>query len=125
MLLEGPLGAGKTTLARALLLGLGIDQPPEGSPTFAIAHEYRSRKLGGVAHLDLYRLKSEAELEDAGVLAYFWERKLVVIVEWTSLMPGLLASLEADAQRGARTWKIALAPTDVPELRNLDITRNF
>src|SRR4051812_19325140 len=68
VLLEGEMGVGKTTFARALLEGLGVVQPPEGSPTFAIAHEYFSAR-GDVVHIDFYRLKSEAEIEDAGVSA--------------------------------------------------------
>src|SRR3954471_23594503 len=78
--LEGPLGAGKTTFARALLEGIGVTQPPEGSPTFAIAHEYRVSEgvsRGPVIHIDLYRLKSEGELEAAGIAAYFWERDAI------------------------------------------------
>src|SRR5271156_4913445 len=64
VLLEGPLGAGKSTFARALLEGLGVIQPPEGSPSFAIAHEY-SCVRGQVVHVDLYRLKHESEIEEA------------------------------------------------------------
>src|SRR4051812_16090482 len=69
VLLEGPMGAGKTTFSRALLAGLGVEQPPEGSPTFAIAHEYRTSRPGGVGqvvHIDFYRLRSESEIEEAG-----------------------------------------------------------
>ena len=127
LLLEGPLGAGKTTFARALLLGLGVEQPPEGSPTFAIAHEYSSRRKGGVAHIDLYRLKSEEELEDAGILDLFWSRGVIVIAEWTSLMPELRSALLADAARGKRTWNIELKPASGGGalLRDLDIATNF
>src|SRR5581483_10858229 len=56
VLLEGPMGAGKSTFARALIRALGVDQGAEGSPTFAIAHEYRSKKKGrdcAIVHLDL------------------------------------------------------------------------
>src|SRR4051812_18539939 len=58
VVLDGEMGAGKSTFARALLEALGIGARAEGSPTFAIMHEYESR-LGTVAHLDLYRMKSE------------------------------------------------------------------
>lgn len=85
--LEGPMGVGKTTFARALLAGLGLVQPPEGSPTFAIAHEY-STPQGEVAHVDFYRLNSELEIEEAGIPAYLWERNLIVITEWLSSWPG-------------------------------------
>ena len=104
ILLEGPLGAGKTTFARSLLLGLGVIQPPEGSPTFAIAHEYESEN-GGVVHIDFYRLKSEAEIEEAGISAYYWERKLIVIAEWLSLWP----EYQELVIRSGRTWRVSLS----------------
>src|SRR5690348_5184115 len=66
VLLEGEMGAGKTTFARALLEGLGVIQPAEGSPSFAIAHEYDSPR-GPVVHVDFYRLKDESEIEDAAI----------------------------------------------------------
>jgi tRNA threonylcarbamoyladenosine biosynthesis protein TsaE len=86
VLLEGPLGAGKTTFAKALLESMSVIQPPEGSPSFAIAHEYHSPR-GAVIHLDLYRLKSEAELEDAGIPDYFARADSIVLCEWLSAFP--------------------------------------
>ncbi|MGZ3686854.1 MAG: tRNA (adenosine(37)-N6)-threonylcarbamoyltransferase complex ATPase subunit type 1 TsaE [Bdellovibrionota bacterium] len=86
VLLEGVMGAGKTTFARALLSALGVHQPPEGSPTFAIAHEYEAPR-GDVVHIDYYRLKSEAEIEDAGIPGYYWERQAIVISEWLAQFP--------------------------------------
>jgi len=80
------MGVGKTTFVRSLLIGLGIDQPPEGSPTFAIAHEYQG-PMGEIAHIDYFRFKSEAELDDAGIPSYYWERKMIVISEWLCSWP--------------------------------------
>jgi tRNA threonylcarbamoyladenosine biosynthesis protein TsaE len=61
VLLEGPLGAGKTAFARGLAEGLGCDGDDVSSPTFTIVQEYRGRVL--VQHVDLYRL-SPAEVDD-------------------------------------------------------------
>jgi tRNA threonylcarbamoyladenosine biosynthesis protein TsaE len=121
VLLEGPLGAGKSTFARALLRALGVRQAPEGSPTFAIAHEYVARGGLEVVHLDLYRMRSEAELEHAGVHAYFWEREAVVLAEWVSLWPGLEEALEG---AGGRAWRVQLGFVDgEPDRRSLEIRR--
>ncbi len=106
--LEGPLGAGKTTFARFLLESLGVSQPPEGSPTFAIAHEYFSRR-GEVIHIDFYRLKSEAEIDAAGIPSYFWERDAIVISEWASQFPGFFEKASATAREGCRSWSVRLA----------------
>jgi tRNA threonylcarbamoyl adenosine modification protein YjeE len=124
VLLEGEMGAGKTTFARALLSGLGVIQPPEGSPSFAIAHEYDSPR-GNVVHIDFYRLKHESEIEDAGVDAYFWERQAIVVSEWTSMFPNFEAAVrEAAARAGSenRIWKVILEFSPGPEnCRNLQI----
>jgi tRNA threonylcarbamoyl adenosine modification protein YjeE len=77
------MGVGKTTFVRSLLKGLGVIQPPEGSPSFAIAHEYQA-PIGGIVHIDFYRLRSELEIDEAGIPAYYWERNLIVISEWLS-----------------------------------------
>ena len=83
--LHGELGAGKTTLARALCEGLGVVNEQVTSPTFAIVHEYDTAS-GVVAHADLYRLKNSGELENIG-----WDdlvaRARVTIVEWPERAP--------------------------------------
>lgn len=114
------MGVGKTTFAKALLEGFGIHQLPEGSPTFAIAHEYESR-LGEVIHLDLYRLKNEEELEDAGVPSYFWERHAIVLAEWTSLFPGFLNSVKKTAGNPGKIWEVQLSFHH--SLRSIRVTR--
>ena len=119
--LEGPLGAGKSTFARALLEGLGVHQPPEGSPTFAIAHEYVSPR-GAVVHVDFYRLRSEAEIEAAGIDAYFWERPAIVLCEWLSAWPDFQQSVLKTAP--GRVWSVALVFTpDAPDRREVTVDR--
>lgn len=88
------MGAGKTTLARAILRAAQVSDLPEGSPTFPIAHEYVDAKRGlRWVHLDLYRIRNEAELDEAGIPEYFWARDTIVMVEWLSLWEGLRAAV--------------------------------
>lgn len=77
--LEGPLGAGKTTLVRGLLRGLGHAGRVR-SPTFTLLEPY---ELPGceVAHLDLYRLADPAELDYLG-LPDMLRSGVLVLVEW-------------------------------------------
>jgi len=119
VLLEGALGVGKTTFARALLQGLGVVQPPEGSPSFAIAHEYDSPR-GPVVHVDLYRIRNEAEIEEAGISAYYWERDAIVIGEWISMFPGFERALLNDSgDRGI--WLVKLGFDSRPDMRSVEI----
>jgi tRNA threonylcarbamoyladenosine biosynthesis protein TsaE len=76
--IEGDLGAGKTTLTRAICLGYGVKDEIT-SPTFNLVHEYAGSTK--VYHLDLYRLKSSRELESIGWDDILQDRALV-IVEW-------------------------------------------
>jgi len=85
--LSGPLGAGKTEWVRGLADGLGVDAALVMSPTFVIATEYPGRRR--LAHVDLYRLESEAELEAAGFLDLL-RPGTVVAVEWADRLPGAL-----------------------------------
>ena len=84
VLLLGELGAGKTTLAKGLVAGLGAAPEEEvTSPTFTMIHEYGSAKgnVARVYHVDLYRIESARELETLGLEDLLAERA-VVIVEW-------------------------------------------
>ena len=97
------MGAGKTTFARALIVALGVRQPAEGSPTFAIAHEYSGPKCD-VIHIDLYRLEAESELDDVGVPEYFWNREAVVICEWLSKF----SEFEKTVLGAGENWRVSI-----------------
>lgn len=87
--LSGELGAGKTTLARAICEGYGVAEDVT-SPTFAIVHTYEAPK-SPVHHVDLYRIDGARDLQNIG-----WDELIasdaIVIVEWPeragSMMPG-------------------------------------
>ncbi|WP_414620569.1 tRNA (adenosine(37)-N6)-threonylcarbamoyltransferase complex ATPase subunit type 1 TsaE [Calothrix sp. CCY 0018] len=87
ILLEGDLGAGKTTLVQGLGEALGIDEPIV-SPTFTIINEYTQAQLP-LYHLDLYRLEA-AEIIALNLDSY-WEGIEVVpgivAIEWAQRMP--------------------------------------
>jgi len=87
--LEGPLGAGKTVFVKGLAEGLGMDPATVSSPSFVIVNQYSARAGGQLAHVDLYRVESERELEDAGFLDLL-EPGAVVAVEWGDRFPEAL-----------------------------------
>ncbi len=95
------MGTGKTTLARYVLEALGQLDAAEGSPSFPIAHEYRC-PMGDVIHIDFDRMKSEEEIEQAGLLAYFWERDALVLTEWLGRWPSLKEAICLEAHRADR-----------------------
>jgi tRNA threonylcarbamoyladenosine biosynthesis protein TsaE len=114
VLLSGPLGAGKSAFARALLRAWagnpGLEVP---SPSFTLVQGYE-RADGAIAtHLDLYRLAGPAELAELG-----WDeaREGIVIVEWPDRLGPLTPA-------GAIHISLAQGATEdsrVAELRNWD-----
>ena len=77
--LQGELGTGKTTLVRGLLRGLGYSGTVR-SPSYTLMEIYQLEGIA-VCHLDLYRVKSGAELEDIGFREVFSDSDLR-LVEW-------------------------------------------
>lgn len=111
VLLEGELGAGKTTLARAIVEGLGATEAAT-SPTYALVHRYHGRR-GPVFHLDCYRLRSSDEAADLD-----WEGLLAegdaLLVEWPD---------RAGAWVPPPTLRFRLHHLDDPDRRGLEVTR--
>lgn len=83
ILLEGNLGAGKTTFTKGLAEGLGINKVIK-SPTYTIIREYLEGRLP-LYHMDVYRLEETGGM-DLGLEEYF-EGDGVSIVEWATFIP--------------------------------------
>lgn len=84
VLLRGPIGAGKTHLARALIHTLMEQPEPVPSPTFTLVQTYET-PLGEVWHADLYRLSDASELVELGLEDALGSQ--IVLIEWPDRMP--------------------------------------
>jgi tRNA threonylcarbamoyladenosine biosynthesis protein TsaE len=84
--LSGPLGAGKTSIARGLLAALGLEEEAP-SPTFAIVQPYAPPEIRfPVLHIDLYRIEGRREIEELGLDEARSDSLLVI--EWPERAPG-------------------------------------
>jgi tRNA threonylcarbamoyladenosine biosynthesis protein TsaE len=110
LLLSGPLGAGKSALARAFLRALAEDASLEvPSPTFTLVQSYETKR-GPAHHFDLWRIAGPGELAELG-----WEeaREGIVLVEWPERL-GALAPPEA--------LRVTLAQGEAEEARIATLT---
>ena len=79
VLLFGELGAGKTVVAKGIASALGVNADVVSSPSFTLMNAYSG--LTRMIHLDLYRIKTFAEAEEAGLLDVF-DADAIVVIEW-------------------------------------------
>lgn len=95
VLLTGNLGAGKTTLAKGIVRGLGAASEDDvSSPTFTLIHEYGG---GRVYHVDLYRIEEAGELSSLGLDEIF-DSGAVVLVEWGERFPAQMPSRRTEIE---------------------------
>ena len=132
VLLDGDLGAGKTTLAQGIAAGLGVAEAVQ-SPTFTLANEHEGRSAAGVPlrlyHIDLYRLAGPEDLDGIGWDEYAMPADGVTVVEWperaVGLLPDayLLVRLEPAGPDRRRVTLISVPP-DGPFAGRLDAVRD-
>jgi tRNA threonylcarbamoyladenosine biosynthesis protein TsaE len=121
VVLSGPLGAGKTTLAQGIGAGLGV-RGQVTSPTFVIARVHPSQRGGpDLVHADAYRLGSRAEVDDldldadlaTSVTVVEWGEGLVEDLAPSFLAIGILANDELLARTAERAGQFAV-DLDIP-----------
>ncbi len=86
---EGDLGAGKTTLIRAICAHLGVPDAVS-SPTFSLVHEYRRPNDMPVFHMDWYRMRDADEVVNAGLEDLLLTPAAVSFIEWPERAPEIL-----------------------------------
>jgi tRNA threonylcarbamoyladenosine biosynthesis protein TsaE len=113
--LTGDLGAGKTVFSKGFGKGMGVAEEIV-SPTFTIINEYAGRLP--LYHMDVYRLTSEEDAEDAGVPDCFYAGG-VCLVEWGEKIRGLLPgdtcwiNIKKDLSRGTDYRKITIGSNNI------------
>lgn len=85
----GTMGAGKTTLIRAICKALGVADVVT-SPSFALVNEYTDRNGKPVYHFDFYRIKRIDEVYDFGYEEYFYNPEALCLIEWPELIEQIL-----------------------------------
>ncbi|MDA1225925.1 MAG: tRNA (adenosine(37)-N6)-threonylcarbamoyltransferase complex ATPase subunit type 1 TsaE [Bacteroidetes bacterium] len=88
ILINGEMGAGKTTLIKQILKGLNVVDNIS-SPTFSIINEYRTKGQDIIYHMDLYRINQIEELEGIGFFEYL-ESGNLCFIEWGEIVENII-----------------------------------
>ncbi|MFA4987955.1 MAG: tRNA (adenosine(37)-N6)-threonylcarbamoyltransferase complex ATPase subunit type 1 TsaE [Candidatus Brocadiia bacterium] len=111
--LSGQLGAGKTTLVRGILLGLGAD-PSAASPTFNILHIYETTPP--LYHFDAWRFRKPEEFLDIGGEEYL-DGSGIAIIEWAEkiapYLPTILETVDMTFAGPGRHARITFSPRKI------------
>lgn len=113
VLLEGDLGAGKTTLVQNVSRLMGYDSAE--SPTFSIINEYPT--LPKIYHVDLYRMESAQDIDSTGFWDLFNEDNAVVFVEWPS---------RVNASEWPKSWapvRVSITAGDADDQRVISVEK--
>jgi tRNA threonylcarbamoyladenosine biosynthesis protein TsaE len=86
--LVGDVGAGKTTLTKAIARGMGIKGPVQ-SPTFTISNRYQAPSGLMLAHYDFYRLTDPGLMSDE-LLEAVNDKMIITVIEWADIVNGVL-----------------------------------
>ena len=99
VLLQGPIGAGKTSFVKGIAKGLSISEDIT-SPTFALSHHYSSGKIP-LIHLDLYRLENISSAKEVFISEEeeALRSKAILVIEWPELIEPLIKDF----------WKIEIS----------------
>ncbi len=94
LILQGPLGAGKTTFTKAFAKALGVHAALR-SPTFTLMHVYKIPKskisgLNYLVHADAYRIEDPKAWHDIGLTEWLDRNDAIVVVEWGEKIKPLL-----------------------------------
>jgi len=117
VLLNGDLAAGKTTLVRGLVRGLGGRDTDVSSPTFVIVQTYPCPgPISAVHHIDLYRLPDRhAALREIGIEDFLGDMRALIAIEWPRDL------LEDWLPPGCRVWSISISRLD-DDTRRIEIS---
>lgn len=109
-LFYGPMGAGKTTLIKAVCQALQVTDNVS-SPTYSLVNEYKTATAQTVYHFDFYRMNSVEEAIDIGALEYF-DSQNPCLIEWPQMVENLLppnqiiVNIDIDTTNNHRTLSI-------------------